>query len=360
MNQRSNFIYTVLEVVCTLLVIFGLGQFFNSVSRWQFGLMNDWSAIALYCGSVIVISIVVAILWHRKDPDRINPAHRWLETFIAFYLVYMICGYAFAKILKTQFQAPNYVLDTPIGELGGFWLTWTYFGFSETFAYILGWTQIVGSIFLLFRKTRLLGTFILIPVMINICLIDHFYSISPLAYYNALHYTFMLFFILSLDASKLIPVFFAFEDTLKYSNWKFWTLNAIRVLIVVFAFVKIYSLRESFQPKTKINGVWRVNKLNMAGREHHPDSVWSKIYFEWRYGCVLKFDRGNFKKMEDQHGDYSLNEENSQLRINLPPALGEQKGDSLLLHYYYASDSALQLAGLYNKDSIKMDLIKLK
>jgi hypothetical protein len=62
------------------------------------------------------------------------------------------------------------VLETPIGDLSGFWLTWTYYGFSSTMALILGWTQVAGCVLILFRATRLVGVFILLPVMVNICI----------------------------------------------------------------------------------------------------------------------------------------------------------------------------------------------
>lgn len=364
MPRRINALYTTVEVLCTLLVIFGLGQFFNDISRWQFNVFNDWPKTFIFIGTNLVLSTVIGLIWHRKDPDRTSKVHNWLETFIAFYVAYMVFGYAFAKLLKTQFQPPNYVLDTPIGELSGFWLTWTYFGFSQTFAYILGGTQIAGCVLLLFRKTRLLGTFVLIPVMVNICLIDHFYDVSPLAYYNALHYTFMLFFILLLDGEKLIALFFATQNTLKSTSWKFWALNAVRVLIVGLAFYRIYGLRESFQPKTKINGVWQMEKMSFGGKDvisPEQSNTLSRLYFEWRYGCVFKMDKNHPCMLTDKSGQYALEEKTSQLKINLnPTSPDQQKGDSLILNYNFKSDSSLVLAGFYNHDSIQIDLRKLK
>ncbi len=364
MNRKLNFVYTFFEVLSTLLVLFGLSQFSDNISGWQYGLFNSWSGTFWFISVILTFSIIAGGVWHMKDPNRESQVHRFLETFIAFYVAYMIFGYAFAKLLKTQFQAPNYVLDTPIGELNGFWLTWTYFGFSQTFAYILGWTQILGCVLLLFRKTRLLGTFVLIPVMVNICLIDHFYSISPLAYFNALHYTFLLCFILSLDAPKLIALFFGTENSLKYTNWKFWTLNGIRLLVVLLAFNRIYSLKASFQPKTKINGVWQMEKIRMGGKDViAPDQKFalSKVYFEWRYGCVFKLDASHDCPLSGKQGQYALEEKNTALKINLYPTSPDQsKGDSLLLQYYFTSDSLLTLTGFYNRDSIQMDLRKLK
>ena len=51
---------------------------------------------------------------------------------IIFYVAYSISTYGFAKLMRTQFQPPQYILDTPAGELSGFWLTWVYYGHSQS------------------------------------------------------------------------------------------------------------------------------------------------------------------------------------------------------------------------------------
>jgi hypothetical protein len=359
MTTRPNYLLTTFEILCLVLTLFGITQMFDGASRWQFEIMTNWTSIFVLLGGMLLFSLLVAALWNKKDPSRIDQPHHWLQDISAYYLVYMICGYAFAKILKTQFQPPNYVLETPIGELNGFWLTWTYFGFSETFAYILGYTQIAGCILLLFRKTRLLGAFVLIPVMVNICLIDHFYEISPLAYYNALHYTVMLFLYIALDGKKLLDLFLSAKSP-SSPAWKLVAINAFRVLIVVLAFYKIYSLRYSFEPKSKINGVWKIEKMNRAGRELSRDeAIFSKIYFEWRYGCLFKCDPTAFTARDRQAG-YKIDQDKSTLKINLYPTETYKSSDSLMLDYKFENDSLLTLTGYYNKDSVNLSLVRIK
>jgi hypothetical protein len=359
MTARSSFLLTTFEVLCVILTLFGLTQMIDSAGRWQFEIMSNWTSIFVLLGGMLLVSILIATLWHRKDPDRIGKTHHWMQDISAYYLVYMICSYAFAKILKTQFQPPNYVLETPIGELNGFWLTWTYFGFSETFAYILGYTQIAGCVLLLFRKTRLLGAFVLIPVMVNICLIDHFYDISPLAYYNALHYTFMLFLFITLDAKRLLDIFFGYKGP-GSPPWRTVGVNVLRITIIALAFYKIYSLRDSFEPKTKLNGVWKINKINRAGQElSQADAIFTKVYIEWRYGCLFKSNPDLFSD-KDRHAEYEVDETSSKLKFNLYPNEQHKSPDSLLLDYRFQSDSVLTLTGFYNRDSVRMELARVK
>ncbi|MFD2933008.1 hypothetical protein [Spirosoma flavum] len=346
------------EVLCLIVVIFGLTQSLEDVSMWQFKVVNDWAKSLPLLAAMLVVSFLLAYGWQRSGKG--DQLHKPLQIIVAFYVAYSITGYGAAKILKTQFQPPNYVLETPIKDLSGFWLTWTYYGYSQTMAYILGWTQIVGCILLLFRYTRLIGVFVLLPVMVNIDLIDHFYEISPLAYYNALQYTFLLFFLLALDYDKLKAVFLSYQEKISF-NRKSILLNILRVLVIGVAFWRISSLKESFQPKTKINGVWQVEAMTRNDKLVSPiasqDSAWSKIYFEWRYGCLFKYNPDKFQK-QDLHGTYKIDETAKIVSVGFPKENGAPS-DSLRLNYQLLNDSTLTMQGNYKQTALTLKLKKL-
>lgn len=346
------------EVFCMLLVVIGLLQSVESLSRWQFEVVNDWSKSLPLLAGMLVVSGVVAFGWQRSGKGE--ALHRILQVIIAFYVAYSITGYGAAKVLKTQFQPPNYVLETPIKELSGFWLTWTYYGYSQTMAYILGWTQILGCVLLLFRLTRLLGVFVLLPVMVNIDLIDHFYEISPLAYYNALHYTFLLFFLLLLEYDKLKALFLAYWEPLRL-NGRLVVLNGVRVLVIGLAFWRIAALRESFQAKTNLNGVWQVDTLHrnnqLVSAATPADSAWSKLYFEWRYGCLFKYNPDRFQP-QDLKGMYKIDEKAQTVTVGFTNEAGEP-ADSLWGHYQLQNDSTATLKARFRKDSLVLKLHKL-
>jgi hypothetical protein len=342
-----------------LLVIIGLTQYFDFASELQMQVVTNARLIWIVCGVLIALSAGLAYVWHKfiKKTDL----HQWFQPVITYYVAHMIATYGAAKILKTQFQAPSYVLESPVGELNGFWHTWTYFGYSPAFAFTLGAIQIAGTILLIFRKTRLLATFILLPIMINIVLIDHFYQISSLAYYNALHYTFILIFLMFLDVDKLVYAFLSYKEYF-YFNKKTVLLNLLRVIIIGGAFLHIYMLKRSIQPKTAINGVWKIDEITIHNQTIVPsvatmDSVWSKVYFEWRYGCLFKYNPYQFNDSKDLSGQYTIDEAKRLVKISFQQA-GNQV-DSLRLNYQ-VQDSTMVMRGIYQKDSLIMKLTKLK
>ena len=355
--RQRRFWLKFFDVLCFLLVLTGLFQLMDAASQWEYHFVSDkayeWAAI----GGMVVFSFIVALLWQRSG--KAKGLHPWLLGIIIFYVAYAISTYGFAKLMKTQFQAPQYVKESPINELNGFWLTWFYYGYSQTLAYILGGIQIGGSILLLFRKTRLAAIFFLLPVMVNICLVNHFYDISPLAYYNSAHYTFILLYLMFLDYDRLKSIF-SYPASFSF-NGKTILLNAARIVAIGGAFLMIYSHKKDIAPVTKLNGEWKVQTLTKNNTRIAPDdcsdSVWNKVYFEWRYGCLFRYNANKFQD-KDLYGDYKQDEKQQTILAMLT----DEKGvlDSTLFHYQFINDSLLTMNGVYRHDAITLNLKRLK
>jgi hypothetical protein len=92
----------------------------------------------------------------------------WLRYISAFLLL----GYGSSKLAHLQFHLNQALAQRPVITLTGYELTWYYYGYSRTYSCILGFTQVIGAFLLLFRKTTLLGAMAMLPVIVNILLID--------------------------------------------------------------------------------------------------------------------------------------------------------------------------------------------
>ncbi|MCX6352782.1 MAG: hypothetical protein NTX03_13130 [Bacteroidetes bacterium] len=346
------------EMFFLLLLIIGLSQMIPGVAGWQYQFVSNVTKLFSAVAGMVVLSIFIAFLWQRSEKGE--KLHHHFQTAICFYLAFVISVYGIAKILGTQFQTPYSILDQPIGKLNGYWLTWTYFGYSHTMALILGATQILGASLLLFRYTRLIGVFILLPVMVNIVLINHFYSISPLAYYNSLHYTFMLVFLMSLDFDKLKVAFLSRKEKINI-GWKTILLNVLRVAVIGVPFLFIYNLKSGTKSNTKINGVWQVESVIRNNTILIPanfrDSVWSKIYFEGRNGRIFKYNPDKFQT-KDLSGDYTVDKILNTVKINFSNQTGND--DSLLLKYKFINDSILNMSSINKKDTLQLKLKRIK
>ncbi len=127
-----------------------------------------------------------------------------LEFAISIYVALNLFAYGFGKMAKVQFTYDGPLLEKTIGDLNGFELTWVFFGHSYPYVIIIGMTQVIGAAMLIPKVTRIFGTLILIPVMVNIVLIDVFYGIHFGATMNAIYFLVGLLLILLLNKSRVL------------------------------------------------------------------------------------------------------------------------------------------------------------
>ncbi len=118
--------------------------------------------------------------------------------------------YAISKLFGGQFymngKLPAEIANTTLGEASGFSLAWTFMGHSYFYILFVGITQLIGAWFLLWNKTKLIGVFILIPIMVNIIIFDIiFLDVYP-ALANAIIVFLMLILILFFNKERIIDV----------------------------------------------------------------------------------------------------------------------------------------------------------
>jgi len=94
-------------------------------------------------------------------------------------------------------------VETPVNQLTGMQLMWAFFGYSQALPILIGVLQLIGSLMLLLRKTKLLGALLLTPIMVNIILFDIFFEVGWVVI-NALVYQGCLLIILFFEKEKLL------------------------------------------------------------------------------------------------------------------------------------------------------------
>ena len=123
-----------------------------------------------------------------------------LELVFRWYVWFKISAYGLGKIVGGQFHLkdalPEEIAQTPISEVGSFDLAWTFFGYSNEYIWFIRGSQLIGGVLLLFNRTKLLGVALLLPILINIIVVDIFFRISSGALLSAIIYLGMCSFIL--------------------------------------------------------------------------------------------------------------------------------------------------------------------
>lgn len=286
------------RLIDVLFVAIAIIDFYNSLVLYPVVIIPAFAFLkpAVFALNAVVSVGTVGILafifirWqldvNKGIPDN-GRRHAWFTGIIRYWLAVEIFNYAFAKVLGTQFGVNYFRGDSTWSSLSGFDLTWNYFGYSPVLSDIIAGFQLVGSGMLLFRRTTVMGSLLLLPVMVNVVLIDIFYHIPAGALVNACLFTAALLYLLALHY-KEITVFFRSAvlrlPEVRLRGWK----GVIRLLVMAYGFGFIYFVTTTKQPAS-ITGKWHVKELVLNGDtmkrmdwlENKKD--WQNIYLE-NYG----------------------------------------------------------------------------
>jgi hypothetical protein len=320
--------------------------------------------IIYWAGPVfILLTLVYSVYWHRKERSgafNSEIRHAWLRGVMRYFLAFDISIYGFGKIFKTQFGHLYSRDDLPIGNLNGFELTWNYFGHSHTFAVILGLLQIGGSILLLFRRTTLPGVFILLPVMVNIVLIDIFYQIPTGALINALIITFGLLYLLLLRWNDLKALFFNKTAETPVMPLEF-LKPLVRFLTIAAAFFYIYQIIANIPP-TVFEGKWKVDEYKRNGKlidknDWQTNSKsWCRVYIETWGQLSLSPNPYIFDNTRAWFGSYQYDAGKKILKI----VFKDTQTDTTKVKISNNNEKEMQWNTVVYGDTLQMKLIKEK
>lgn len=234
----------------------------------------------------LFIAFFYSVNWQNKELSGAfdsSKRHSVLRGVMRYWLAFHISFYGYAKLMDTQLYQDVLWNNTPTGKLSGLELTWTYFGFSHGLSAIIAFAQIGGSILLLFRKTTLFGVCILLPVLLNIVLIDIFYGIlAPLVV--AIIFTLDLLFLLLLRWKDIVDLFLRIPSS-GPSIFRSSVRWVIRGLVITIPAINIYSLSKRISHPV-IAGKWNVDRMIKNGDTIQANawltdsSAWKSVYID--------------------------------------------------------------------------------
>jgi hypothetical protein len=127
-----------------------------------------------------------------------------LENAISWVVVMAMMVYGLGKI--TQFGNLHQEGKT-VSELSGMELMWAFYAYSKPYVLTIGFFEVLGGLLMVFRKTRLIGCFIVSAILINVILQDIFYGVLVGALKAALFYQSLILIIVCLNRKKILEVF---------------------------------------------------------------------------------------------------------------------------------------------------------
>ena len=219
LNLLKKFIYCIFAFAGFPFVIISFIYGFIDIKNQS---QIEWlsSLIPISYAFFTVLILLSVITWQVIDVKKRKSALPIDNKRIASYciiscrylLAAIIISYGFQKLLLDQFHTGYYWYGEELGKLSAMRLAWAFFDYSKLYSSVIGFSEIIGGSLLLFRRTTLLGALFLLPVLVNIALIDYNYDISAKDIITVL--LLMDVFLISISLKPLLS-FFLFQKTVE-------------------------------------------------------------------------------------------------------------------------------------------------
>ncbi len=278
----------------------------------------DWIPFIVQIGVACLYFLTLIIIFlfrqSRTDKNKTDPQRNLaiLQGLIRYFIALDLCMFGFQKIFHLQFAIPLGVLDNPFSSLSGEEMVWAFFGHFYAFTVIIAMTQITGSLMLLFRKTRLLAVIVLLPILLNILLLDWFYDLGLIVNIYITILTVAAVYLLLIEYDRLVKFFFTDRSALPQLSFRslLWK-NAIRFSVIIIPLL-LMSLYKFPKYDAEIYGKYEVKKLviNNVVQNLTPcrDSILTKVFID---KTDLVFEYNNYQRRFI--GNYTYNKSNRSI-----------------------------------------------
>lgn len=146
-------------------------------------LLAPWLSRQLFGGIALFLVVAVFLVflrWVLLERQQKVDSPKMLELFhtlIAYFITLGFTKWALLKFLCLHMTTSLSWMEMPDTMLSGYQLVSHFYGQNYPMVMALGIIELMGAIFIAFRRTRLLGAFILVTACANILLIDLLYQI---------------------------------------------------------------------------------------------------------------------------------------------------------------------------------------
>ena len=299
--HRISFVKKLITCILAGSVI-GASAFRISITYFRmWGTIGGFSIIPFL---TVATAIVYALIWQARKTNNPSTLAFW-QGLIRYGVAFDLAEFGWAKICHLQLVMPMSKLDLPYNSFSPSDLFWYFFSYSYLLGCIIAALQIAGAMLLLFHRTRLVGVFILLPVLANILLMDIFYQIG---YSVVVHASIMMagiLYFLVIEFNRLKKFFFAATNRLPELHFSRYVKLTIRLSIIYIPLLLI-AMHGKVDKYPALTGKYEVKQLSINHQLLHQgtcaDSILTMVYFDIKNGCVFQFNtpakrwNGSFSK----------------------------------------------------------------
>lgn len=343
------FIYLCINPFFELLVSTTGTLFFGFENGFSSVISSDSVGLYIHVFNLFLISIgIVSFIEIIFKQNEVN-LRLYLLNLLTFYLSLQLLIYGFDKVFKAQFFLPEpNTLYTPLKDIPKDLLYWSTIGVSRGYSIFLGLAEVVTGLFLLNRKTRLVGIILGVGIMINVVAVNFgfdisvkVYSLFLLAGFIVLASPYFEFFHQVFIHQK--PVIFPIEkESLLISKpivkkGLKWALILLFLAEGLFPFIATNNFNDDTFPRPKFHGAYKI--IN-------PESDLENVFVH-RKGYLI------FKNSKDEFQDFQLEVDSINSKFLL---FDYENKLNYELVYSESNKKLIQLKGIIYDSEINLSL----
>ncbi len=321
---------------------------------------TTYDYVLLLCFTLL--SLLIAFVWTFifKKNTNYEKVNYWFLVFLRFFVGYTMLSYGMYKVIPLQFNEPSfYRLLKPYGESSPMGLAWTFIGASKGYVIFGGLMEVIGGVLLFHRRTSLLGSLILIPVLLHVVSLNFCYDIPVKLFSSQL--LLMVIIILTPQSKRLFRIILLNlpTDPIRFKEFittKRWLLVKHCVkwgLVIFFLYINISEALESANtygrnaPKPALYGLYEVINFKANNKELPPiltDTL------RWRYIVIERQKSIQFYRTNMSRFGFVSEIDTLSKQITLTHFRDSSK--VYTLHYKKETDSTMRFRGCFVNDSI--------
>ena len=337
-----------------------------AMGRFGKAFLLPWLPYAVTLGLVGLYLIamwgtaVVLLFKKQTQPNTIKATGFWQDA-TRYFLGLNLLMAGLQKFVRLQFDVPLRVFDHPFNSLHGDLLVASFFSRSLPFFYIIGILEVFGALMLVFRKTQLLGVILLLPILLNIMLINFFYNVEVAMQVHVTLLTAVAVYLLLLEYTRLANFFFVAPSGLPQFNFKshIWK-NVVRFSIIYIPVVLLIICKRYPRNYPELFGKYEVTNYSWRNVSHvkRPatcDSVLTKVFID-SYALVLEYNDVS-KRLA---GNYQYDKQKHTIKAFYHISKGIKPDTLVATVSEGAAPGSKILVGHIGKDDFKIDMQKVK
>ncbi len=276
-----------------------------------------------------------------------------------YYLALQLLKYGLDKIFKNQFYMPEpNTLYTPLGSMSKGMLYWSSMGTSHFYNVFLGSLETLAALFILSKRTRLMGLLISLAVMLNVVAVNFGFDISVKLY--SLFLLYLTIYLLTPYFSRLYQLLLpktgtfipAPDPVVLFRNAFLSTFLKCLVVGIIFVeafypFIKTKNFNGDLAERPYLHGVYQVKQVIVGTDTLAVKDSPVKRFFIHKQGYLI------FQNQEDEMQDYKLSyAKDSSLFVLTDYQLHKtilsftyRQSDSVLMLQYFKDGKEYKLAG---------------